>query len=62
MPFQFLGSPYLKDPRELKAYLEQWPELLDGLVIRPCSFMPTSQKWVKEEVMVSSYMSKTIMQ
>lgn len=49
MPFQFLGSPYLKDPRELKAYLEQWPELLDGLVIRPCSFMPTSQKWVKEE-------------
>lgn len=49
LPFQFLGSPYLKDPRELKSYLEKWPDILDGVVIRPCSFMPTSQKWKNEE-------------
>ena len=49
LPFQFIGSPYLKDPHALIEYLNKWPSYLDGVFLRPCSFMPTSQKWAKEE-------------
>lgn len=45
LPFQFIGSPFMKNPETLIAYLNQWPRLVEGVHLRPCSFMPTSQKW-----------------
>lgn len=49
LPFQFIGAPYIKDGTEVRDYLtSRWPEVCEGVVLRPCGFQPTSSKWAGE--------------
>ncbi len=45
MPFQFYGAPFVRHGQDVVSIISRLYPDLEGVILRPASFQPTSQKW-----------------